>query len=124
MALTFYTNKLIPATAAGCVRVFLIPVIFIKPEYREDKGLLAHEQQHVDQAWDSFFPPLHALLYTISKDYRLECEIEGYRTQLRVNKETGFRGGRDYTETYADFICNDYGLNVNRQHVIDRLKTT
>lgn len=38
-----YTNYFIPPQHHACTRG---PIIFIRPEYRNDKGLLTHEKVH------------------------------------------------------------------------------
>ena len=103
--LTFHTTRFIPQGSAGCVRVFLVPVIFIRPEYKNDKGLYAHELTHVKQAWRSIFPPIYAIRYLMDKSYRLKCEVEAYKKQLEFNPERRL--------TYAKFIAERYDLNIS-----------
>ena len=120
--LTFYTNRFLDGNQVGAVRVFLLPVIFIRPEYKHDQGLLAHEQVHVSQAWGNLFPPIHAIRYALSEKYRLKCEVEAYRKQLQVNKETGYRGGFDYAPFYAKFIAEDYNISITPEAALGLLK--
>ena len=115
----FYTNHFIPKGSAACVRILLIPITLIRPEYKDDKGIHAHEQKHVDQAWESVIPILHGLRYRLSKAYRLACEVEAYREQLRVN---ALNGVQDYTLTYAGFIANDYNLSISIADACQLLK--
>jgi len=96
--LIFYTNKFIPASSAACARG---PVIFIRPEYRDDKGLEAHEQVHVRQWWRTL--GLHSLLYLVSKRYRLNAEVEAYREQLRYPPASADPDG--YREKYAGWLA-------------------
>jgi len=100
--IVFYTNWFIPKKAAGCARAIFI---FIKPEYREDIGLLAHERTHVRQFLRLFF--IHSFKYLFNKDYRYWCEVEAYGRQLQVN------GNLDYLDLYAGFICREYNLDVD-----------
>lgn len=111
----FYTDRFIPEGAAGCCRVFLIPFVFIRPKYRDDLGLLAHELCHEDQAWSYGFPPIHALRYALSKSYRLACEVEAYREQALYYPD-------DRRERFAGFISRDYGLNVTAEEALRLLK--
>lgn len=101
----FYTNHFIPAQSAGCMRVFLIPLIFIRPKYKDDVGILAHEKVHVSQAWRNVLPQIHALRYAFSKPYRLACEVEAYKEQMKHSPQ--------YTLQFAAFISNDYGLSID-----------
>ena len=109
----FYTDRFVPDHAAGCMRVWLIPIIFIRPAYKGDAGLLAHEQVHVAQAWRYVFPPIHSLRYKWSPEYRLMCEVEAYRKQLEFSPQ--------HKLLYATFIVNDYGLNVSFDEVLELL---
>lgn len=98
--MTFYTDNLIPADSAGCTRG---PVIFIRPKYRNDIGLLRHEECHVRQWLRTL--GLHSILYLLSKKYRLKAEVEAYREQL---KWTGFRSDRlpdYYINLYAGWLA-------------------
>jgi hypothetical protein len=108
--LTFLTSRFIPANSAGCVRVFLLPIIFIRPEYKDDVGLYEHELVHVKQAWRCIFPPVHGLLYLLSESYRLNCEVEAYKVQARYNPE--------HRELYATFISRDYGLDISQEDAL------
>lgn len=103
----FYTNRFIPAFAAGCMKVFLIPVIFIRPQYKDDAGLIAHEKKHAEQAWRCVFPPIHAVLYMVSKSYRLAAEVEAYREQMLHYDD-------DRSMKFAKFIAEDYGLSITQ----------
>ena len=87
----FYTNRFVPEGSAGCARG---PVILIRPEYRYDKGLLAHEQVHTYQWWRTL--GLHSFLYLFSKRYRLKAEVEAYREQLKYRP--------DCLEKYATWL--------------------
>jgi hypothetical protein len=44
--ITSYTNNFIAKNFAGCTRG---PFIFIRPEHKGDKGMLAREKVHVRQ---------------------------------------------------------------------------
>jgi len=78
------------------------PIILIRPKYRDDAGLLAHEKVHVRQWMKN---PLMGLWYLFSKDSRLAYEVEAYREQLKHYKD-------DKSATFARFISEDYGLEI------------
>jgi hypothetical protein len=103
--LTFITDRFIPDNLAGCMRVFLLPVVFIRPKYKDDIGLYQHELTHVKQAFRFIFPPLYGLLYMLSKAFRLRCEVEAYKVQAEYNPE--------HIELYAEFISKNYSLDVS-----------
>ena len=105
--LTFYTDKLVPKTAGACVRVILLPVILIRPKYKNDFGLYMHELEHVKQAFKGLLIG-HVLLYALSKKYRLKCEVEAYREQ-------SLHYSNDRIPLFANFIANGYNLKVSRE---------
>ena len=98
--LTFYTDFGVPDGSAGCARG---PAILIRPTYRDDAGLHAHEMEHVWQGMATLFIG-HALLYLFFKPYRLWAEVKAYRKQLELSP------GRK--QLFAGFIANDYGLDI------------
>lgn len=105
-----YTNDGVPEGSAGVARGWMIR---IRPQYKNDEGLLQHELCHVRQFWVRG-PFFHSLRYLWSQAYRLRCEVEAYREQLRFPPASG----RDeYRLLYTDFIVNNYGLDVSRQDV-------
>jgi hypothetical protein len=108
-----YTTRFLNGHA-GTVKVFLIPFIFIHPDAKGDDGLLAHEQTHVRQAWRNIFPPIFALRYTFDKGYRLKCEVEAYRVQLKYNP------GNE--AMFAKFIAEKYGLDITQAEAMEILK--
>ena len=76
-ALILYTDNL-PEGVGGCANG---PVIRIRPKYREDEGIHAHELTHVWQWWLTL--GLHSLLYLLVRRYRLWAEVQAYREQTR-----------------------------------------
>ena len=113
--MTFYTNHFIPPQSAGCVHIFLIPFIFIRPNYKDDAGLLAHEKLHVIQAWRNIIPSIHALRYLFSPSYRLACEVECYKKQATYYTD-------DRLPLFATFISKDYNLNITVQEALTLLQ--
>lgn len=106
--LTFYTNKFIPSGSAGCARG---PVIFIRPEYREDAGLLAHEEVH---RWQWVFTlGLHSFFYLLWDQYRLAVEVIAYRRQIAVGPLTA--------EKAAKFLAQKYGLKITESEAAKEL---
>ncbi len=93
----------------------MLPVILIRPKYKDDLGLLEHEKVHVKQAWRNVFPPIHAIRYSLDKSYRLDCEIEAYRKQLEHSP------GNELL--FASFISTDYALDISVEESL-RLLTT
>ena len=56
--------------------------IVIQPKYKDDKGLLKHELAHVKQ-WYRGGLLIHTLRYKRSRRYRLYCEVEAYKEQMK-----------------------------------------
>lgn len=100
--LTFYTSIVRKPFAA----ITFGPLVFIKPEYKNDKGLLAHEQVHVSQ-WKR--NPLMPLIYKFNKTYRLNCEVEAFKEQLKYydNKEY-------HLDYFSNFLATNYNLNITK----------
>ena len=96
------------------MRVMLIPMIFIRPKYKDDVGIHAHEQMHVKQAWQNIIPQIYALRYAFSKSYRLACEVEAYKEQMKHSPESATQ--------YAQFISEDYGLSITQPEALALLQ--
>lgn len=96
----FYTNFGVMAGFAGTTRG---PFIFIRPEYKDDTGLLAHEKVHVRQWFRTL--GLHSFLYMLSDRYRLAAEVECYREQAKHYPD-------DRMPRFAVFISKYYGLSI------------
>lgn len=98
---TFYTDSfLIGKEFAGCTYG---PFIFIRPRYKDDKGLLEHEKVHVKQFWRTLM--LHGLFYALSNRYRLKCEVEAYKEQLKYCDNPKIVRGM-----FASFIATKYNI--------------
>jgi hypothetical protein len=65
--------------------------------------LLEHELVHVAQFWRTF--GLNGIGYWFSKVYRLHCELEAYREQLRWYAD-------DRAPAFARFLVEKYNLGV------------
>lgn len=104
-----YTNHLIPVKFAGYT---IGPFIFIRPEYKYDKGLLAHEKVHVAQWFRTF--GLHGLFYTFNESYRLKSEVEAYKVQLQYSPGNELR--------FAGFISEKYNINITTKEAMELLK--
>jgi len=96
----FYTNKFVNNTDAGTARAMFI---WIRPSYKNDKGLLEHELVHVRQFWRN--PLFFGLLYRFSEKYRFNSEVEAYREQLKHYPD-------DRSDLFAKFIVENYRLKV------------
>jgi hypothetical protein len=88
------------------------PVILIDPAYKDDLGLLAHEQTHVKQFWRTF--GLHPILYRFSESYRLKSEVEAFRVQLKHSP------GRE--ALFAKYISEKYDLDITQAEALELLK--
>jgi hypothetical protein len=108
--LTFYTNFGVPRGSAGCARG---PVVFIRPEYRDDRGLYEHELTHVKQWFRTL--GLHSFLYLLSDRYKLACEVEAYREQDKHYAE-------DRRALFAKFIAQDYDLDITQDEALALLQ--
>ena len=98
--LTFYTDRFIPARFSA---VTYGPVILIRPQCKEDRGLLEHELTHRRQWLRTL--TVHSLLYALSPSYRLRAEAEAYAKQLEYTPSKPI-------DAFAFFICTKYNLDV------------
>jgi hypothetical protein len=73
----FFTDRFIPARFDG---YNVGPISFIRPQFINDVGLIAHENTHQQQFWRS--PLLMGLRYLLSRKWRQQYEVEAYRAQL------------------------------------------
>lgn len=106
----FYTSRFVQPGFAATTRG---PLIFIRPEYLGDIGLLEHERVHVRQWWRTL--GLHSLLYALSKAYRLGAEVESYREQARYYPD-------DRLPLFALAIATKYGLDITAEAALARLR--
>ena len=109
-----YTDSM-PDNQGGYARAWFIR---IRPRYKDDKGLLAHEMEHVKQFWCTC--GFHGLFYLLSKKYKLNTEVEAYKEQLK--HEPASLDPERYRDMYAGFIADDYGLDVSKGEALERLK--
>ncbi len=108
--LTFYTDKFIPAKFGG---VCIGPVILIRPKYKDDVGLLRHEEEHRKQ-WTHTLG-LHSLLYAVSRPYRQWAEVAAYREQLKHYPD-------DRSARFAEFLATKYNLRLTVDEALKLLK--
>ena len=109
ISLIIPTNWPIPARFAALTVAF---VVFIRPEYRNDAGLIAHELTHVRQFWR--WLGLNGLLYKFSKKWRTRFEVEAYRKQLEFSPHA--------LEHFAVSLSTKYALNITHDRAIELLK--
>lgn len=99
--MVFYTDRFVKTGFAGTTYG---PFIFIRPKYKSDVGLLAHEQTHVRQFWRMF--PILGIRYRLSKKWRFAIEAEAYAVQSRYYAD-------DRVPLFAKMISEKYGLGVS-----------
>ena len=102
-AIIFYTNFM-PDKFAACAKFF---VIRIRPQYKDDArlpGLMAHELEHVKQAWKGALLG-HQLYYTFNKKYRMKCEVAAYKEQMKHYYY-------DVAPIFAKFLATKYNLRI------------
>lgn len=139
--ISIYTDKL-PSHVGGRANG---PFVRIKPQYRNDTGIHAHEFVHVRQwyagvligvllaallywlpalasyrqFWWLALPAcasLHSLAYQFSTRYRLWAEVQAFKEQARHYSD-------DRRHLFSLFICQNYGLTVTPNVVFELLST-
>ena len=77
------STNLIPK---GFSAVSLWPIIFVRPEHRNDTALIEHELVHYkEQTW---ITPVWVLLYLVSRKFRLAAEVRAYTRQIELGGVT------------------------------------
>lgn len=99
-----------PEQFGGMANAF---VVRIRPKYRDDKGLIAHELEHVRQFWVTL--GLHGIFYMLSKRYRLWSEIRAYRVQLSFEADPVVKERK--REQFKKWIAEEYRLNMRPEEV-------
>lgn len=89
------------------------PFIFIRPKYKDDLGILAHEKVHRWQWLRTL--SLHSFLYLFVPEYKLAAEVEEYREQARWYDD-------DRMKKFAGFISRNYGLKVTEESALELLR--
>jgi hypothetical protein len=95
--------------AAACARG---PLIFIRPKYKGDLGILEHERVHRKQWLRTL--SLHSWLYLFVPEYRLACEVEAYKEQAKWYQD-------DRLPKFAGFISRNYGLKITEEAALKLL---
>lgn len=121
----FYSSRV-----KGGIRLKGTPFIIINPKHTGDRGLIAHEQEHVKQYLMLF--PLGALLYpfiglmcliacmfvcdllyTFIPKFRLWSEIRAYKAQLKHGGDINYA---------AKVIAENYDLNITAAEALKKLQ--
>lgn len=125
-ALTFYTDKL-PDNVGGAAYAF---VVRIRPKYKDDKGIHAHEYEHVKQWWITSFIScaalaagsfafkypielvpfgiaVYSMAYTFIDKYRLYAEAKAFAKQVKPDHS-------DLESMAARLAGNHYRLHITK----------
>jgi len=120
-SITIYTDNL-PDNFGGCANAC---VVRIRPKYRADAGIHAHEAEHVRQWWTGVLigilvalaliagGALHPLAYLLPR-YRLWAEARAYHIQATHYPD-------DRTRLFAGFIATNYGLEITPGAALDAI---
>ncbi|UTJ05383.1 hypothetical protein [Arcobacter roscoffensis] len=88
--------------------------IKIRKKYIKDKGILNHELCHEKQFKQNWF---HIFRYRFSKKYRLECELEAYKEQIKEYKYKKF----DKCKWIIKALHEKYNLDMSKEYLKDRV---
>lgn len=111
--LVFFTDKELKGGYAG---KSWGPVIVIRTQYKDDRGLLAHELNHSKQWYITL--SLWSWFYKFNAKVRYLSEVGCYKKQLRYVPPNLLK---KRTALFATFITTRYGLNVDVNDVIKDL---
>jgi hypothetical protein len=93
------------------------PFILIRPEYKNDEGLIQHELVHVKQFIRSF--GIVPLLSTFNKQRRLNSECECYAKQLQYVDKKNYSVVR---ARFVNFMYTKYQLGMSKNYIRRRLQ--
>jgi Flp pilus assembly protein TadB len=122
-----YTDKM-PDHVGGYARWFYIA---IRPKYKDDLGIHAHEKEHVRQWWvltivccaliagachilgqpyhyAALGAAVHSLLYKFVRPYRQWAEVEAFKEQLKHYEP-------HYLPNMARRLSRGYGLKITQE---------
>jgi hypothetical protein len=129
-----YTDNM-PDKNAAETRGFYVKV---RNNRKDDIGIHHHEYEHVTQWYiitilsfifmifvscfnsdliyfSTICLSVNSILYKMVPSYRLYAEVFAYKTQAKFDSV-------DNTEKYARFICDNYGLNINKETAIKLIR--
>lgn len=92
--ITIPTNLFVPKRFKAYTVGF---VILVRPEFRDNKGLMAHELVHVAQFWRN---PLMGWFYRFSVKHRYKYELEAHQAQYRHSPELAVFLANNLTDNY------------------------
>jgi len=98
---TFYTDKGLLEGAAGTARG---PLIFIRPNKKDDEGLYQHELTHVKQ-WFALLGFGFGIGYRFFPLFRLWAEVQAYKKQAEYYED-------DRLHRFAILLATKYNLNI------------
>jgi hypothetical protein len=105
----FYTNSGMRVFAGKCFGFF----IKIRPEYKNDEGLVQHELIHAKQ----FYCTAGLLgILRILKPIKYWTEIQAYRKQLEYSSDIV----KDAIH-FSKFLSTRYGLNISAERALKDL---
>jgi hypothetical protein len=109
-----YTDKM-KEGLGGYARLWFVR---IRPKYKDDQGILAHELEHVRQWWCN--PIGHGLMYLFIKSYRRWAEVRAYKIQLALPPANG---GEHFLKHFAGALSTKYGLKISVEEAERLLRT-
>jgi hypothetical protein len=110
----FITNWLIPSKFAG---YHIVDIVLIRPEYKDDEGLIQHELTHVKQNIRTFM--WSGIRQYWDKNHKLDRECEAYAVQLQyvpIPQRDVMR------KRFVNFIYTKYNLGMSKNFIRRRFE--
>jgi hypothetical protein len=104
-----YTDRFIPKRYEAYT---VGPLVLIRPRQLGNRGLLEHELVHVRQFWRTL--GLCGIRRLLSRRYRMACEVEAYREQMRHNAQMR-------APEFARYLAENYGLQITYERALEEL---
>ncbi len=112
-----YTDRFMSDQCGGKAIGF---IVLIRPKYKEDKGIHAHELYHVGCFWEN--PLFHWAFYLLSKKVRLKEEVFAYGFQLIL--PPAINDLERYRRWYAKALATKYRLGISKEEAYKLLGGT
>jgi hypothetical protein len=92
------------------IGICLGPVVLVRRPYLDHAPTIIHEMVHVEQFWRNG-TAIHFVRYWLSKNYRLNCELEAFSREIRSLAPEAIINA---TTEAALSIATGYGLKISK----------
>ena len=98
-----------PARFAG---YHIVDIVLIRPEYKDDEGLIQHELTHVKQNLRTFL--WSGIKQMWNKQHRLDRECEAYAVQLHYVPTNQYKVMKT---RFVNYMYSKYNLGMSKNYI-------